>query len=370
MCGGNVYTSKMSILPRFYTDVCNGVREANPGLWPTEAEEEVCSLESLAEWVYPMCFPNQSGSFKENVIEKRGWLKARVEVAHRSRPIPDIDRLLKNVTLVVWENDQAIPGDLFNAIVTEIKKKMPPSVGSVGDHVPMRMPNGGCTITTANLPPLQKDAKKKRKKHADDADDVLPVVIPHQMIREKLMQTKVDDKFGNPYSQYPKYMGWPEEEGGTPESADDEDSEITVIPPILNDEDDLHEAPSDCSREEQGVQKRKRIANEPTSNPKSKTTITKDGEGKKKAKRPKKDSNAPKRPANIFILFNSATAHAIKQQNPSATVSEVAKLASEQWKAMSEEQKQPYKDAYNQNNEKFKNDMKAYELKKQTAVLA
>lgn len=68
----------------------------------------------------------------------------------------------------------------------------------------------------------------------------------------------------------------------------------------------------------------------------------------------------PRRPRNAYMLFVFDNRSAIKDQNPNATGGEVSKLLHIQWKAMSEEHKQPYEAAYKANKDKFDKDMKTY----------
>jgi len=62
----------------------------------------------------------------------------------------------------------------------------------------------------------------------------------------------------------------------------------------------------------------------------------------KKRKRPTKpkDPNAPKRPASSYILFQNEVRKELKERHPDLTNADLLSLISEQWKSMSDEQKE------------------------------
>ena len=67
-----------------------------------------------------------------------------------------------------------------------------------------------------------------------------------------------------------------------------------------------------------------------------------DGDGSKKRKRATKpkDPNAPKRPASSYILFQNEVRKELKERHPDLSNADLLSLISEQWKSMSEEQKE------------------------------
>jgi len=67
-----------------------------------------------------------------------------------------------------------------------------------------------------------------------------------------------------------------------------------------------------------------------------------DGDASKKRKRPTKpkDPNAPKRPASSYILFQNEVRKELKERHPDLTNADLLSLISEQWKSMSDEQKE------------------------------
>jgi len=67
-----------------------------------------------------------------------------------------------------------------------------------------------------------------------------------------------------------------------------------------------------------------------------------DGDASKKRKRATKpkDPNAPKRPASSYILFQNEVRKELKERHPDLTNADLLSLISEQWKQMSDEQKE------------------------------
>lgn len=50
----------------------------------------------------------------------------------------------------------------------------------------------------------------------------------------------------------------------------------------------------------------------------------------------------PKRPGTAYIIFSTQNRELLKQQNPTDSFSTVTKKLGDNWKSMSEEEKQPY----------------------------
>eukprot|EP00037_Helgoeca_nana_P032754 m.415262 g.415262 ORF g.415262 m.415262 type:complete len:213 (-) comp29576_c0_seq1:178-816(-) len=59
-----------------------------------------------------------------------------------------------------------------------------------------------------------------------------------------------------------------------------------------------------------------------------------------------RDPNLPKRPPSGFMIWLNAERPTLKANNPGVKVSEIAKVAGEMWRGMSEVDKQPWNDAY------------------------
>lgn len=62
----------------------------------------------------------------------------------------------------------------------------------------------------------------------------------------------------------------------------------------------------------------------------------------KSNKKRKKDPNEPKRPLNAYMLFSQANRDEIKEENPTASIGEIAKILGQEWKELSPEDKEPY----------------------------
>ncbi|KAF5734769.1 high mobility group B protein 13-like [Tripterygium wilfordii] len=85
----------------------------------------------------------------------------------------------------------------------------------------------------------------------------------------------------------------------------------------------------------------------------------------KKAKK-EKDPLKPKHPMSAFFLFSNERRAALIAGGKSFV--EVAKIAGEEWKNMTEEQKAPYEKESKKNKEKYSKEMEVYKLKKEEEV--
>ncbi|KAK0498265.1 hypothetical protein EDD18DRAFT_82032 [Armillaria luteobubalina] len=63
-------------------------------------------------------------------------------------------------------------------------------------------------------------------------------------------------------------------------------------------------------------------------------------DGKRKRIAPKKDPNAPRRPASTYLLFQNEVRTATKQDHPNITAQELTSLISKMWSEMSPAEKQ------------------------------
>ncbi|KAF8966410.1 high mobility group box domain-containing protein [Flammula alnicola] len=88
-----------------------------------------------------------------------------------------------------------------------------------------------------------------------------------------------------------------------------------------------------------------------------------EGDGTKKRKRntKPKDPNAPKRPASSYILFQNEVRKELKEQHPNLSNSDLLGMISEQWKHMSEEQKETYNQAMKTAKIQYSEEKKAYD---------
>ena len=80
----------------------------------------------------------------------------------------------------------------------------------------------------------------------------------------------------------------------------------------------------------------------------------------KKAKKVK-DPNRPKRPLSAYFLYLADHREEIKAANPDVKVTEIAKIASENWKTVDEETKNFYNQKAEQAQEEYKKQMEEYE---------
>merc|ERR1712244_125694 len=65
-------------------------------------------------------------------------------------------------------------------------------------------------------------------------------------------------------------------------------------------------------------------------------------ENEKKSPKKAKDPNAPKRPMTSYLLFTKAIRADVKEENPEMKTTEITKEMGRRWKALSEEEKEPY----------------------------
>ncbi|BFU22639.1 high mobility group hmg box domain containing protein [Entamoeba histolytica] len=86
-----------------------------------------------------------------------------------------------------------------------------------------------------------------------------------------------------------------------------------------------------------------------------------------KDKKAKKDPNRPKRPPTPYFLYLNEHRASIKEEHPDAKVTEIAKIASEQWKALGEEEKKEYQTKADAAKEQYKKDIEKYDGKKQAS---
>lgn len=78
---------------------------------------------------------------------------------------------------------------------------------------------------------------------------------------------------------------------------------------------------------------------------------------KKKATRKKKDPNAPKRSLSAYMFFANENRDIVRAENPGITFGEVGRMLGDKWKALTDEDKEPY-------NSKAAVDKKRYEKEK------
>lgn len=87
-----------------------------------------------------------------------------------------------------------------------------------------------------------------------------------------------------------------------------------------------------------------------------------------KKKKGKKDPNAPKKPRSSYLLYSTKVRSEVKEQNPSASFSEVAKLIGEKWKEISDAEKKKYEDLAKEDIDRYKREMETYVPPKETSA--
>eukprot|EP00088_Acartia_fossae_P006024 TRINITY_DN12748_c0_g4_i1.p1 TRINITY_DN12748_c0_g4~~TRINITY_DN12748_c0_g4_i1.p1 ORF type:complete len:189 (+),score=64.67 TRINITY_DN12748_c0_g4_i1:194-760(+) len=84
----------------------------------------------------------------------------------------------------------------------------------------------------------------------------------------------------------------------------------------------------------------------------------------KKSKIAKKDPNRPHKPPTAYLQFYIAKHRQCKQANPDMTYSDIAKVLSKEWNAMSEMEKEPYVKEYKRKMSLYKGKMAKYKKEK------
>ncbi|CAD8059114.1 unnamed protein product [Paramecium sonneborni] len=83
----------------------------------------------------------------------------------------------------------------------------------------------------------------------------------------------------------------------------------------------------------------------------------------KSEKKKERDPNAPKRPLTAFFLFNQKYREKVLERNPEVKLIQISQMAGQKWNSMSEEEKQPYIDQYNEAKNKYEEEIKDYNEK-------
>jgi hypothetical protein len=84
-------------------------------------------------------------------------------------------------------------------------------------------------------------------------------------------------------------------------------------------------------------------------------------------KKAKKDKNAPKRAISAFFFYQKTRREPLKTEQKELSNKELISKMSEEWKNLSEEQRQPYHRMAEQDKVRYENDKKQYEKTKGTA---
>ncbi|KAG1811220.1 uncharacterized protein BJ212DRAFT_1375704 [Suillus subaureus] len=81
---------------------------------------------------------------------------------------------------------------------------------------------------------------------------------------------------------------------------------------------------------------------------------------KRKREKRAKDPNAPKGPASAYILFQNDIRSAYKKEHPDMSNKELLRLIGDQWKTLSEDKKDFYRDQHGRAKKKHEVDLAAY----------
>jgi len=88
-------------------------------------------------------------------------------------------------------------------------------------------------------------------------------------------------------------------------------------------------------------------------------------EGKKKRRKKKeKDPNQPKRNMSSYFHFCDEHRAAVREETPGATIGDIAKVLSVQWKALTEKEKKVYEELARKDKERYMRAMDDYNGKK------
>lgn len=85
--------------------------------------------------------------------------------------------------------------------------------------------------------------------------------------------------------------------------------------------------------------------------------VEEEGGRKKKAK---KDPNAPKRNMSAFFLYSMHARPSVKENYPSATFGEIARIISQQFKQLSEKEKKKWEKKAAEDKERYQREMAVY----------
>lgn len=94
--------------------------------------------------------------------------------------------------------------------------------------------------------------------------------------------------------------------------------------------------------------------------PKSQTTTAATTKKRKTSHGPK-DPNAPKRPANAFVVYSQMARDRVRQENPEMSKTEIARQLGAEWKALDSSEKRQYYDIFEQQKTKYEQEKRIYD---------
>ncbi|THV00584.1 HMG-box [Dendrothele bispora CBS 962.96] len=92
--------------------------------------------------------------------------------------------------------------------------------------------------------------------------------------------------------------------------------------------------------------------------------------GKRKREKKPKDPNAPKRPASSYILYQNEVRPQLKEKYPDLNIGDLRKLMSEEWAAMSNEDKERYNKLASDAKKNYSEAKRAYDARSPDEVAA
>lgn len=87
-------------------------------------------------------------------------------------------------------------------------------------------------------------------------------------------------------------------------------------------------------------------------------------ETKKRTTRRKKDPNAPKRALSAYMFFANENRDIVRAENPGITFGQVGRILGEKWKALSDEEKQPYEAKAEADKKRYESEKELYNATK------
>jgi len=94
--------------------------------------------------------------------------------------------------------------------------------------------------------------------------------------------------------------------------------------------------------------------------PKEKSTTTRAKRTTKGEGRKKKDPNQPKRGLSAYMFFANEQRDKVREDNPGIKFGEVGKKLGENWKALSDKQKEPYDAKAKADKQRYEEEKAAY----------
>ncbi|XP_076817468.1 FACT complex subunit SSRP1-like [Clavelina lepadiformis] len=178
------------------------------------------------------------------------------------------------------------------------------------------------------------------------------------------MQESDDDDVHDPYMERMKQEAAARDEE---DNDDDEESEDEDFQPTEQNENDVAEefdSDAESSEEDESGKEEEDSEEEqrPKKRPKEKKVVKErapkeTGSRKRKAK---KDPNAPKRPPSAYLQWLNDNRAKLKHENPGISITELSKLAGQQWSKVDRSVKEKYEQKYRKAKEVYEVSMREY----------